>query len=180
MRPFLVLVLALSGCSSGDGTTSWARATGLFSSWRPGDVHCSLGGGRTDTALWVSNPTLDVRLVLPRVAKGERFQREMFLQYGTLGQTSRGLIDMSRGDTIVDPRIKDEAQRAQALGAGASFFFPITARLLRIEPNHLCNVDVLSGFVDSNDCIDVTEDSTLEDAHFWCDVGILTDPSWSE
>jgi hypothetical protein len=114
------------------------------------------------------------------VAKGERVQRATGLKYGLNGQATGGLIDLSRGDTIIDPRQKDEALRAQSMATGVSHSFPITARRVRLDPRHLCEVNLSDGFVDPNDCIDVPEDSTLEDAHFWCSVGVLTDPAWSE
>ncbi len=178
----LVFALISSGCTSDEGLPTWARATGWFSAFEPRNVSCALVGGRSDTELWVSFIVgqSSSKLLLPLIPKGERAQRDTALKYGSNGQTTRGLIEFSRGDTIVDPRMKDEAMRAQALATRTSLFFPVTARRVSLTPGHLCEVNLDDGLVDQNDCIDVPDDSALEDAHFWCGIGVLTNPAWSE
>ncbi len=178
----LIFALVWSGCTSDDGRPTWARATGYFSAFQPNEVSCSLEGGRQNTELWVFfiKGQASSRLVLPLIPKGERAQRDTELKYGSNGQAIRGLIEFSRGDLIVDPRIKDEAMRTQALGTRTSLYFPVTARRVRINPGRICEVNLSDGFVNKDDCIDVPDDSTLEDAHFWCGIGVLTNPAWSE
>jgi hypothetical protein len=99
---------------------------------------------------------------------------------GSTGRQPWGLVDMVRGDTIVDPRQKDEAMRAHSMAQRVGLYFPVSARLVRLRAAHICEVNLDDGFVNPNDCIDVPEDSTIEDAHFWCGVGSTTNPSWSE
>jgi hypothetical protein len=160
------------------------RATGWFTQVSSDNVLCTLSG--------IGEPTLDLTFYLgpdvdkdtstvsfvPLVQKHQRVQQRTSLEYGT-GESVPGAIEVERGAAIVDPRFTDEA-KASAISSHTSYWFPLEVRRLRLEPGHLCYADPVTGVVDTTDCIDVTEGSGLDDAHFWCNVSVLADLKWSE